>query len=64
VTPNWPESSASSTETRHASFATIRKYLRDVYQLQLSRDMLTKVINKVSEAIAPLYESLFGAPKV
>jgi len=48
----------------HASFATIRKYLRDVYQLQLSRGMLAKVINKVSEAIAPLYESLFGALKV
>ncbi len=43
----------------HASFSTIRKYLRDVYGLQLSRGMLQKIINKVSEAIAPIYESLF-----
>lgn len=43
----------------HASFSTIRKYLRDVYGLRLSRGMLQKIIYKVSEAIAPIYESLF-----
>lgn len=48
----------------HASFATIRKYLRDVYQLQLSRGTLAKIINKVSEAIAPLYDGLFERLKV
>lgn len=43
----------------HASISTIRKYLRDVYDLRLSRGMLQKIIYKVSEAIAPIYESLF-----
>jgi len=47
----------------HASLATIRKYLRDVYGLQLSRGLLAKVIAKVSQAIAPLYEELFGQLK-
>lgn len=45
----------------HASFSTVRKYLRDVYDLRLSRGMLQKIINKVSDAIAPIYESLFGS---
>jgi len=48
----------------HASFSTIRKYLRDVYGLKLSRGTLAKVIRKVSEAIAPLYEGLFEKLKV
>lgn len=48
----------------HASFATIRKYLRDVYQLKLSRGTLAKIIAKVSEAIAPLYDGLFEKLKV
>jgi transposase len=48
----------------HASFATIRKYLLDVYGLKLSRGTLAKVIRKVSEAIAPLYEGLFENLKV
>jgi transposase len=47
----------------HASLATIRKYLRDVYDLKLSRGLLAKVITKVSQAIAPLYEDLFGKLK-
>ena len=50
-------------EACHASLATIRKYLRDVYDLKLSRGLLAKVINKVSQAIAPLYEELFGKLK-
>jgi transposase len=48
----------------HASFATIRKYLRDVYQLRLSRGTLAKIIAKVSQAIAPLYDGLFEKLKV
>ena len=48
----------------HASFATIRKYLRDVYGLQLSRGTLAKIIRKVSEAIAPIYDGLFEQLKV
>jgi len=48
----------------HASFATIRKYLLDVYQLQLSRGTLAKIIAKVSEAIAPLYDGLFEKLKI
>lgn len=47
----------------HASLATIRKYLRDVYDLKLSRGLLAKVVDKVSKAIAPLYEDLFGCLK-
>jgi len=47
----------------HASFSTIRKYLRDVYDLRLSRGLLQKIIDKVSEAIAPIYESLFDKLK-
>ena len=41
----------------------IRKYLRDVYDLKHSRGRLPKVINKSSQAIAPLYEDLFGKRK-
>src|SRR6056297_1045659 len=48
----------------HASFSTIRKYLRDVYDLRLSRGLLQKIIYKVSEAIAPIYQSLFNKLKV
>lgn len=48
----------------HASLATIRKYLRDVYDLKLSRGLLAKVIAKISEAIGPLYEDLFGNLKI
>lgn len=43
----------------HASFSTIRRYLRDVYDLRLSRGMLQKIIDKVSAAIAPIYDGLF-----
>ncbi|QDS96101.1 hypothetical protein FF011L_49080 [Roseimaritima multifibrata] len=38
-------------------------HLRDVYDLKLSRGLLSKVINKVSQAISPLYEDLFGKLK-
>lgn len=42
----------------HASFSTIRKFLRDVVQVNVSRGQLSKVINKVSEALADPYEEL------
>jgi transposase len=43
----------------HASFSTIRKFLRDVAGVKVSRGYLTKVIAKVSEALAPAYAELF-----
>jgi transposase len=42
----------------HASYATVRKFLRDVVGVSLSRSLLSKVINKVSEALAEPYEEL------
>ncbi len=42
----------------HASFSTMRKYFRDVLTLPISRGQLAKVINKVSAAMEPAYESL------
>lgn len=43
----------------HASFATIRKFLRDVVGVTISRGYLAKVIHKVSEALAASYGELF-----
>jgi transposase len=43
----------------HASYSTIRKYLRDVLHIQISRGLLGKVIDKVSESLSPAYEELF-----
>jgi transposase len=37
----------------HASFSTIRKFLRDVVRVEVSRGYLAKLIGKVSEALAP-----------
>ena len=42
----------------HASFSTIRKYLRDVLKIPISRGQLAKVIWKVSAALEPAYEEL------
>jgi transposase len=42
----------------HASFSTIRKFLKDVAQVTLSRGQLAKVIAKVSAALAEPYEEL------
>jgi transposase len=42
----------------HASYSTIRKYVRDVLGVTLSRGLLAKVINKVSAALAEPYETL------
>jgi transposase len=43
----------------HASFSTIRKFLRDVVQVPVSRGYLAKLIGKVSESLAPAYAELF-----
>jgi transposase len=45
----------------HASYGTIRKFLRDVVQITLSRGQLTKIIRKVSAALDQPYEELLHA---
>jgi len=42
----------------HASFSTIRKYLRDVVGLTLSRGYLRKLVQKVSDALEGAYNEL------
>jgi len=44
----------------HASFSTIRKFLRDVVGIRVSRGYLAKVIAKVSEWLTPAYEELLA----
>lgn len=44
----------------HASFSTIRKYLRDVVGVVVSRGQLAKLIGKVSAALADPYEHLLN----
>jgi len=42
----------------HASFSTIRKFLRDVVQVTISRGQLAKIIGKVSQALERPYQQL------
>jgi len=42
----------------HASFSTIRTFLRDVVGVTISRGELSKILNKVSAALASPYEEL------
>jgi transposase len=42
----------------HASFSTIRKYLRDVLRIKVSRGQLSKVVQKVSKALEHAYNQL------
>jgi transposase len=42
----------------HASFSTIRTFLRDVVGVTISRGQLAKILGKVSEALAKPYEEL------
>ena len=42
----------------HASFSTLRKFLRDVMKVTISRGQLTKVICKASRALQGAYEEL------
>lgn len=44
----------------HASFSTIRKFLRDVVRVNVSRGYLAKLIAKVSESLAAAYSELFS----
>jgi transposase len=42
----------------HASYSTVRKFLRDVVGVTISRGQLAKVIGKVSEALDAPYQAL------
>jgi transposase len=42
----------------HASYPTIRKFLRDVARVSISRGQLAKIIAKVSQALAAPYQEL------
>jgi transposase len=42
----------------HASYSTIRTFLRDVVGVTISRGQLSKIIGKVSEALAKPYDEL------
>jgi transposase len=42
----------------HASFSTVRKFLRDVVQVTISRSQLSNVLNKVSSALDEPYQEL------
>jgi transposase len=42
----------------HASFSTIRKFLRDIVGVMIARSTLHNIINKVSEALDGPYEEL------
>jgi len=45
----------------HASFSTIRKHVRDVLGVRISRGQLSKLVHKVSEALEGPYEELLEA---
>jgi transposase len=44
----------------HASLSTIRKFLRDVVGVTVSRGQLAKLVQKVSTSLDPLYEELIN----
>jgi len=45
----------------HASFSTIRKFLRDVVGVTISRGQLAKLVHKVSTSLEPTYDELLSA---
>jgi transposase len=45
----------------HASFSTIRKFLRDVAGLAISRGQLAKLVQKVSASLEATYDALLAA---
>jgi len=45
----------------HASFSTVRKFLRDVVGVTVSRGQLAKVLAKVSHALEGAYQELLAA---
>jgi transposase len=42
----------------HCSYTTIKRFLRDVFQIKLSRGQLAKVVHKVSVSLKGTYEDL------
>jgi transposase len=44
----------------HASFSTIRKFLRDVVKVTISRGQLAKMVQKVSASLEQLYDELLA----
>jgi transposase len=44
----------------HASYSTVRKFVRDVIGLTISRGQLAKIVGKVSRALERPYEELLG----
>jgi hypothetical protein len=44
----------------HASYSTIRKFLRDVAGIRVSRGYLAKLIRKVADWLTPAYEELLA----
>ena len=42
----------------HMSYSTIQQYFKEVVRLDLSRGLLSKTVQKVSESLAPAYDSL------
>ena len=58
VGPNLTALIAFMKVVCHASFSTIRKYLRDVVGVQIERGTLCKIINKVSQALEGTCEEL------
>ncbi len=44
----------------HASFSTIRKFIRDILGIEISRGYLRKVIQKVSDSLEASYEELLA----
>jgi transposase len=45
----------------HASFSTIRKFIRDAVGIKVSRGYLRKLIGKMSDALKPCYDELLAA---
>jgi transposase len=44
----------------HASYSTIRKFVRDVVHVTISRGQLARIIGKVSQALEPSYQELLA----
>ena len=44
----------------HASYGTIRQFCRQMYGLEISRGMLSKVVQKVSNALKEPYDQLYA----
>ena len=58
VGPNLTALIAFMKGSCHASFSTIRTFLRDIVGVQIERSTLSKTVNKVSQALEGTYEEL------